>query len=106
MWFQAREDVIGMLKSKQTEPEALESRYGSAVPNSALQALQRDGFNTGTEPHNHSVYQKPMAEVSVQLGVTARLLLSANTLSRNYTDDDDFSLTGLWAFDLQDKEKQ
>ncbi|XP_062252456.1 filamin-A-interacting protein 1-like [Platichthys flesus] len=60
---QAREDVIGMLKSKQTEPETLESRYGSAVPNSALQALQRDGFNTGTEPHNHSVYQKPMAEL-------------------------------------------
>ncbi|XP_019940616.2 filamin-A-interacting protein 1-like [Paralichthys olivaceus] len=60
---QAREDVIGMLKSKQTEPEALESRYGSAVPDSALQALQRDSFLTGTEPHNHSVYQKPMAEL-------------------------------------------
>ncbi|XP_023257485.1 filamin-A-interacting protein 1-like [Seriola lalandi dorsalis] len=60
---QAREDVICMLKCKQTVPEALESRYGSAAPTSALQALQRDGFVTGTDPHNHSVYQKPMAEL-------------------------------------------
>ncbi|XP_018553368.1 filamin-A-interacting protein 1 [Lates calcarifer] len=60
---QAREDVICMLKCKQAAPEALESRYGSAAPSSALQALQRDGFVTGTEPHNHSVYQKPMAEL-------------------------------------------
>ncbi|KAF0044544.1 hypothetical protein F2P81_003702 [Scophthalmus maximus] len=60
---QAREDVIGMLKSKQTVPEALESRYGSAVHNSALQALQRDGFIAGTEPHNHSVHQQPLAEL-------------------------------------------
>nr|XP_020464221.1 filamin-A-interacting protein 1-like isoform X2 [Monopterus albus] len=60
---QAREDVIFMLKSKQTLAEACESRYGSAVPGSALQALQRDGFITGTEPHNHSVYQKPMVEL-------------------------------------------
>ncbi|KAF7662978.1 hypothetical protein LDENG_00222270 [Lucifuga dentata] len=60
---QAREDVICMLKSKQMLPEALESRYGSAVPGSALQALQRDGFITGTKPHNHSVYHKPMAEL-------------------------------------------
>lgn len=64
LWFQAREDVIYMLKSKPTVPEALESRYGSVVPGSALQALQRDGSITGTEPHSHSVYQKPMLEVS------------------------------------------
>ncbi|XP_067335897.1 filamin-A-interacting protein 1-like [Channa argus] len=60
---QAREDVICMLKSKQMLPEALESRYGSVVPASALQALQRDGIVTGTKQHNHSVYQKPMAEL-------------------------------------------
>ncbi|KAK2826258.1 hypothetical protein Q5P01_020472 [Channa striata] len=60
---QAREDVICMLKSKQMLPEALESRYGSAVPASALQALQRDSIVTGTKQHNHSVYQKPMAEL-------------------------------------------
>ncbi|XP_036928526.1 filamin-A-interacting protein 1-like isoform X2 [Acanthopagrus latus] len=60
---QAREDVICMLKSKPTLPEALESHYGSAVPGSALQALQRDGFITGTEPHKNSVYQKPMVEL-------------------------------------------
>ncbi|XP_037602083.1 filamin-A-interacting protein 1-like [Sebastes umbrosus] len=60
---QAREDVICMLKSKQTVPEDLESRYGSAAPGSALTALQRDGFITGSEQHDHSVYQKPMAEL-------------------------------------------
>ncbi|XP_035767887.1 filamin-A-interacting protein 1-like [Neolamprologus brichardi] len=61
--IQAREDVICMLKSKHSSPEALESQYGSAVPGSALQALQRDGVITGTKPHNHIVYQKPMAEL-------------------------------------------
>ncbi|XP_034714012.1 filamin-A-interacting protein 1-like [Etheostoma cragini] len=61
---QAREDVICMLKSKQTVPaEVLESRYGSAAPGSALTALQRDGFITGSEPNDHSVYQKPMVEL-------------------------------------------
>uniref|UniRef100_UPI0037E8CF18 filamin-A-interacting protein 1-like n=1 Tax=Semicossyphus pulcher TaxID=241346 RepID=UPI0037E8CF18 len=60
---QAREDVICMLKTKPTAPGALESCYGSAAPGSALQALQRDGFITGTVPHNHSVYQKPLVEL-------------------------------------------
>ncbi|XP_076017897.1 filamin-A-interacting protein 1-like [Genypterus blacodes] len=60
---QAREDVIGMLKSKQTLPDALESRYGSAGPGSALQALQRDDVITGTKPSNHSVYNQPLAEL-------------------------------------------
>ncbi|XP_034530657.1 filamin-A-interacting protein 1-like [Notolabrus celidotus] len=60
---QAREDVICMLRAKPTAPEALESQHGSAAPGSALQALQRDGFITGTEQHNHSVYQKPMIEL-------------------------------------------
>lgn len=52
------------LKTKPASPEALQSRYGSAVPGPALQALQRDGLIAGSEPHNHHVYQKPMAEVS------------------------------------------
>ncbi|XP_005799251.1 filamin-A-interacting protein 1 [Xiphophorus maculatus] len=60
---QAREDVIFMLKSQQTSPETLESQYGCAVPASALKALQRDSFITGTKPDNHSVYQKPMVEL-------------------------------------------
>ncbi|XP_035530626.1 filamin-A-interacting protein 1-like [Morone saxatilis] len=61
--IQAREDVICMLKSKPTVPEALQSRYASAAPGSALQALQRDGLITGTQPQNHSFYQKPMVEL-------------------------------------------
>ncbi|XP_053192085.1 filamin-A-interacting protein 1-like [Scomber japonicus] len=60
---QAREDVICMLKYKQTLPETNESQYGAAVPGSAFQALQRDSFITGTMPHNDSVYQKPMVEL-------------------------------------------
>lgn len=74
-----------MLKSKPTVPEALELRYGSAVPSSALQALQRDDSITGTEPRYHSVYQKPMVEVSWQLLVTAIFPLSAYL--RKYVKD-------------------
>ncbi|KAF6717916.1 Filamin-A-interacting protein 1 [Oryzias melastigma] len=60
---QAREDVIFMLKSQQTSPELLESQYGCVVPGSALNALQRDGFITGSKQHKSSVYQKPAAEL-------------------------------------------
>ncbi|KAM3870731.1 filamin-A-interacting protein 1-like [Diretmus argenteus] len=60
---QAREDVICMLKSKQTRPEVMESRYGSAAPGSALQALQRDGLIIGSKPHSHSTDHKPMVEL-------------------------------------------
>ncbi|XP_017272650.1 filamin-A-interacting protein 1 [Kryptolebias marmoratus] len=60
---QAREDVICMMKSQQTPPEVFESQYGCAAPGSALKALQRDSFITGTKQHNPSVYQKPMAEL-------------------------------------------
>lgn len=64
-----------MLKSKPAVPEVLESRYGSAHPDSALQALQRDGSITGNEPHSHSVYQKPMVEVSRQMPVIRETLI-------------------------------
>ncbi|XP_056151907.1 filamin-A-interacting protein 1-like [Lampris incognitus] len=60
---QAREDVIRLLKSKQTRPEALESRYGSAVPGPALQALQRDSLITGTKQHGHNLHHRPVLEL-------------------------------------------
>ncbi|XP_023807620.1 filamin-A-interacting protein 1 [Oryzias latipes] len=60
---QAREDVIFMLKSQQSSPEVLESQYGCIVSGSALNALQRDGFITGSKPHESSVYQKPAVEL-------------------------------------------
>uniref|UniRef100_A0A3P9JZG4 Filamin A interacting protein 1a n=1 Tax=Oryzias latipes TaxID=8090 RepID=A0A3P9JZG4_ORYLA len=60
---QAREDVIFMLKSQQSSTEVLESQYGSIVSGSALNALQRDGFITGSKPHESSVYQKPAVEL-------------------------------------------
>ncbi|XP_040920350.1 filamin-A-interacting protein 1 isoform X2 [Toxotes jaculatrix] len=59
---QAREDIIGLLKSERTRPETLEAHYGSAVPAKPLQALQRDALLT----HSNStddVYEKPMAEL-------------------------------------------
>uniref|UniRef100_A0A8C5GMI1 Filamin-A-interacting protein 1-like n=1 Tax=Gouania willdenowi TaxID=441366 RepID=A0A8C5GMI1_GOUWI len=61
--IQAREDVICLLKSKQTTPEDLQSQYGAASPGSALQALQRDTVISGTEPYKHNVYQRPMVEL-------------------------------------------
>lgn len=62
--WQAREDVIYVLKSKPTPPEVMESRYGSASASSALQALQRDGVIAGSESqHGSSVYQKTLVEV-------------------------------------------
>ncbi|KAM8833186.1 filamin-A-interacting protein 1-like isoform 1-T2 [Synchiropus picturatus] len=60
---QAREDVIGMLKTKRAPPVSLESQYGAGVSGSALQALQRDRDLTGAKPHKQSVYHKPMIEL-------------------------------------------
>ncbi|XP_077406720.1 filamin-A-interacting protein 1-like [Vanacampus margaritifer] len=61
--IQAREDVIGMLKSKQTPQVTVASADSCAAGSSAIQALQRDGLITGTPPHTHSVYHKPMIEL-------------------------------------------
>lgn len=57
------EDIICVLRSQQTPPEVFESQYGCVAPSSALKALQRDSFITGTKQRKPSVYQKPMAEV-------------------------------------------
>ena len=60
---QAREDMIGLLKSDRTRPEALEAHYGSADPTRPLQALQRDGLLGHGHRGTEDVYEKPMAEV-------------------------------------------
>ncbi|XP_071766707.1 filamin-A-interacting protein 1 isoform X3 [Centroberyx gerrardi] len=59
---QAREDIITMLKSERTRPEALEAHYASAAPTRPLQALQRDGLLSG-RTHTDDVYETPMAEL-------------------------------------------
>ncbi|XP_024147667.1 filamin-A-interacting protein 1 isoform X1 [Oryzias melastigma] len=59
---QAREDIIGLLKTEKTRPETLEAHYGFAAPTKPLQALQRDSQlfqGSSTE----DVYEKPMAEL-------------------------------------------
>ncbi|XP_040017176.2 filamin-A-interacting protein 1-like isoform X2 [Gasterosteus aculeatus] len=60
---QAREDIIGLLKSDRTGPEALEARYASAAPTKPLQALQRDGLLGPKNRSTSDVYEKPMAEL-------------------------------------------
>eukprot|EP00064_Thunnus_orientalis_P017652 superscaffoldBa00003810_g17737 len=60
---QAREDVIGMLKSEKTRPGTLEAHYGSAVPTKPLQALQRDSLLTNSNNSTENVYERPMAEL-------------------------------------------
>ncbi|XP_035534493.1 filamin-A-interacting protein 1-like isoform X1 [Morone saxatilis] len=61
--IQAREDIIGLLKSDRTRPETLEAHYGSAVPSRPLQALQRDALLTRSSNSTEDVYEKPMAEL-------------------------------------------
>uniref|UniRef100_A0A3B4ZYX8 Filamin A interacting protein 1 n=1 Tax=Stegastes partitus TaxID=144197 RepID=A0A3B4ZYX8_9TELE len=61
---QAREDIIGLMKSERTRPETLEAHYGSAVPTKPLQALQRDGLLVhSSSSSTDDVYEKPMAEL-------------------------------------------
>ncbi|XP_026185349.1 filamin-A-interacting protein 1 isoform X2 [Mastacembelus armatus] len=60
---QAREDIIGLLKSEKTRPETLEAHYGSAAPLKPLQALQRDGLLTHSSTSTDDVYEKPIAEL-------------------------------------------
>ncbi|XP_037606140.1 filamin-A-interacting protein 1 isoform X2 [Sebastes umbrosus] len=60
---QAREDIIGLLKSDRTKPETLEAHYASAFPTKPLQALQRDGQLTLRHNSTDDVYEKPMAEL-------------------------------------------
>ncbi|XP_029352706.1 filamin-A-interacting protein 1 isoform X2 [Echeneis naucrates] len=59
---QAREDIIGLLRSEKTRPDTLEAHYGSAVPTKPLQALQRDALLVHSSS-TQDVYEKPMAEL-------------------------------------------
>ncbi|XP_028252846.1 filamin-A-interacting protein 1 isoform X2 [Parambassis ranga] len=60
---QAREDIIGLLKSEKTRPETLEAHYGLAAPSKPLQALQRDGLLVHGHGSMEDVYERPMAEL-------------------------------------------
>ncbi|XP_034555547.1 filamin-A-interacting protein 1-like isoform X2 [Notolabrus celidotus] len=60
---QAREDIIGLMKTDRTKPETLEAHYGSAGPTRPLQALQRDALLTRSNNSTEDVYEGPMAEL-------------------------------------------
>lgn len=71
----AREDIIQMMRSERTRPEALEAHYGSAVPTKPLQALQRDALLTSSRNPTEDVYEMPMAEVRKDKGEASYILL-------------------------------
>lgn len=60
---QAREDIIGLMRTDRTRPERLEAHYASASATKPLHALQRDGLLSHGGCSTDDVYEKPMAEV-------------------------------------------
>nr|XP_033794053.1 LOW QUALITY PROTEIN: filamin-A-interacting protein 1 [Geotrypetes seraphini] len=61
--LQAREDVIHMLKTEKTKPEALEAHYGFSGPEDVLQILHKDALLAQEKSIGEDVYEKPMAEL-------------------------------------------
>ncbi|XP_068021257.1 filamin-A-interacting protein 1 isoform X1 [Melanerpes formicivorus] len=61
--LQAREDVIHMLKTEKTKPEALEAHYGSATPENVLRVLHRDAILAQEKSLGEDVYEKPISEL-------------------------------------------
>ncbi|CAB1342760.1 unnamed protein product [Coregonus sp. 'balchen'] len=93
---QAREDIIHMLKSERTQPEALEAHYGSAAPTKPLQALQRDSLLTNnTTTLGDDVYQMPMQELLLAEKCHRRTVNELDNEKRKHTDfmnkSDDFT---------------
>ncbi|XP_028856537.1 filamin-A-interacting protein 1-like [Denticeps clupeoides] len=61
--LQAQEDAILILKAQQGRPETLQWRYGSAGPQNALQALQRDGLLVAQQIKDEDVYKMSMVQL-------------------------------------------
>lgn len=66
---QARDEVIGILKAEKMDLALLEAQYGFVTPKKVLEALQRDAFQAKSAPWQEDIYEKPMNEVCITLGV-------------------------------------
>lgn len=69
LFLQARDEVIGILKAEKMDLALLEAQYGFVTPKKVLEALQRDAFQAKSAPWQEDIYEKPMNEVCIALGV-------------------------------------
>lgn len=72
MFFQARDEVIDILRAEQIDLALLEAQYGFVTPKKVLEALQRDAFQAKSAPWQEDIYEKPMDEVSTTPGIGAQ----------------------------------
>ncbi|XP_049904533.1 filamin A-interacting protein 1-like isoform X2 [Epinephelus moara] len=61
--LQARDEVITVLKSEQTDSALLGAQYGFSRPEKVLRALQRDSLRA-QQDHQQDVNKKPIAELN------------------------------------------
>ncbi|KAL1788398.1 filamin A-interacting protein 1-like isoform X1 [Sigmodon hispidus] len=61
--LQARDEVIGILRTEKMNLALLEAQYGFVTPKKVLEALQRDAFQTTSDPWQEDIYEKPMNEL-------------------------------------------
>lgn len=65
--FQARDEVITVLKAEKIDLALLEAKYGFVTPQKVLQALQRDAIQGKSDEFQEDIYEKPMVEVNAPL---------------------------------------
>lgn len=69
LFFQARDEVIGILRAENIDLALLEAQYGFVTPKKVLEALQRDALQAKSAPWQEDIYERPMEEVSPTPGM-------------------------------------